>query len=91
MSNANKTYLTRFFDETSKVNRDEVFTAEGRGVVIHAEFTYGQIVDLIIDAPASEQAQIASTIRKIDFANGDVCHFLRFLGQQFVNTQAPGQ
>ena len=88
---SDKTYLTRFFEETSKVNRDEIFTAEGKGDVIHAEFTYGQIVDLLLDAPASEQAQAAQVIRKIDFANGDVCHFLRFLGQQFVNTQAPGQ
>ena len=35
---------------------------------------------ILITSPA-EQAQIKDTIVKIDFANGDVLHFFRHLGQ----------
>ena len=31
--------------------------------------------------------QIANTLRKIDFANGNVNHFLKFLAEAYVKTQ----
>jgi hypothetical protein len=37
------------------------------------------VIERIQAAPAGEQDQIAGIIRKIDFANGDLHHFLRHL------------
>jgi len=42
---------------------------------------YGVVVEAIKAATTTERAQIKSTIVKIDFANGDVLHFFRFLGR----------
>ena len=42
---------------------------------------YGVVVEAIKTTSGSEQASIKSTIVKIDFANGDILHFLRFLGR----------
>jgi len=42
---------------------------------------YGVVVEAIKSATRIERAQIKSTIVKIDFANGDVLHFFRFLGR----------
>ena len=41
----------------------------------------GCVVDAIKSANAAERAGIKNTIVKIDFANGDVLHFLRHLAQ----------
>lgn len=39
------------------------------------------LMDAMIAAPAHEQAQIKTTIVKIDFANGDVMHFFNHLAR----------
>lgn len=44
-------------------------------------FEYGMIIDAIKQAPKHERDQIKTTLVKIDFANGDICHFFRHLAQ----------
>ena len=39
----------------------------------------GCLVDAIKAAPSNEQAAIKTTLVKIDFMNGDVCHFFQHL------------
>ena len=42
---------------------------------------YGVVVEAIKTTQGRERSQIKVTIVKIDFRNGDVRHFFRFLGQ----------
>ena len=42
---------------------------------------YGVVVEAIKTTKGEERAAIKNTIVKIDFANGDVLHFCRFLGR----------
>lgn len=43
--------------------------------------SYRVVTEAIASAPAHEQEGIAHTLRRIDFANGDVCHFFRHLAK----------
>lgn len=82
---ATKKYLTRYFEEQSKVDRDDYFEVNDKRGDLHV-LSYGTIIDVIMDCPEDAGlAQIASTIRKIDFHNGDVGHFLRHLAVGYVN------
>ncbi len=47
-------------------------------------FPYGVIVEAIKSTSGAEQAAIKKTIVKIDFCNGDVCHYFRHLAQALV-------
>jgi hypothetical protein len=77
------TYLERFFEE--KEIRIEHWEIEVNGMTnfIDTEF----VIELIFGAPDHEKEQIANTLRKIDFANGNVNHFLKFLAEAYVKTQ----
>ncbi|MBT2728405.1 hypothetical protein J7E63_15860 [Bacillus sp. ISL-75] len=76
-------YLELFFDE--KEIQYEAFEIDHNGN-IHLIDT-DVVIEAIKNAPAREQDQVANTLRKIDFANGNVNHFLKFLAEQFVKTQ----
>jgi hypothetical protein len=43
--------------------------------------TYSTVVEAAKQAPLHEQQAIKTALVKIDFCNGDVCHFLRHLGR----------
>ena len=43
------------------------------------------IIDHIKIAPVHEQTQIKNVIVKVDFANGDINHFFKYLAQGLVN------
>ena len=69
----------------------DTFVAE-KGIDLEATFQfdndngfkimpYGGVVEAIKTTTGSERASIKNTIVKIDFANGDVLHFFRFLGR----------
>ena len=45
---------------------------------------YSMVTNAILAAHPSEQAAIKNTIVKIDFANGDVCHYFRHLAQALI-------
>ena len=42
------------------------------------------VIEFILSAPQHEQEQIASILRKIDFKNGSVLHFLKYLAHGLV-------
>ena len=45
------------------------------------------VIEAIHNAPTSEQDQVANVLRKIDFVNGNVNHFLKHLAEAFIKTQ----
>lgn len=75
-------YLKTFFEE--KEIRQESYELTAPDGMTHILDT-DVVIEAIHNAPASEQTQIAAMLRKIDFKNGDVNHFLKFLAQQMVN------
>ena len=77
MTNFNK-WLNTFIDEKG-IDTDTYFDVEGASGV--NMMSYETVLDAIKQAPASEQAAIKTMIVKIDFVNGDVCHYLRHLAQ----------
>lgn len=82
-----KTYLENFFVEKNLDDQIyEIPAPDGNLHLISSDF----VIESILIAPASEQKQIAATLRKIDFMNGDVHHFLRYLaGALAVNFGTP--
>ena len=72
------TWLDTFVSEKGIDLNDmfEIETAENTHFI-----DYAQIVAWAKLAPASEQAEIKTQIVKIDFVNGDVLHFFRYLGE----------
>jgi hypothetical protein len=76
-------YLELFFEEKEiKFEAWEIYHNEQ----LHLIDT-DVVIEAIKGAPTREQEQIANTLRKIDFVNGNVNHFLKFLAEQFIQTQ----
>lgn len=74
--NASARYLQVFFQEKGLAELIYDVTApDGTAHMIPTSV----VVEMISQAPAHEQDQIAGIIRRIDFANGDIHHFLRHL------------
>jgi len=70
-------YLRTFFDEK---NLDERYyhVQSPTGDTLNLIPT-GQVIEAILDAPPNEQERIATTLRRIDFVNGDIHHYLEHL------------
>jgi hypothetical protein len=61
------------------IDTEATFDVEGeRGTNV---IPYGVVIEGIKNTSTSEQTQIKKTLVMIDFKNGDVCHYLRHLGQ----------
>ena len=74
-------YLEVFFDEKClPFVQWEIADAAGMTHFISNEV----VIEHIKAASLDEQAQIADVLRRIDFANGDVNHFLRHLAGAIV-------
>ena len=72
------TWIDTFIDEKG-IDLEQTFEFDN-----HNGFnlmSYGVVVEAIKTCRAEEFKKIKATIVKIDFMNGDVCHFLRHLGQ----------
>lgn len=76
-------YLKVFFEE--KEIRFEAWEIDQNGMSHFIDTDF--VIELIKGAPAHEKDQIANTLRKIDFMNGNVNHFLKYLAEAFVKTQ----
>lgn len=87
--NASHTYLRRYFAETDKVDNEAMFEFEDSTGNWHL-MPYGTVIEAIMSAPQSEQEKIASMIRRIDFANGDVTDYLRHLGRALAEMALKG-
>lgn len=71
-------YLATFFDEKG-IDTEATFEVEGAsGPNL---MSYGVVIEAILAAPQSEQKGIGDMLRRIDFLNGDVCHYLRHLAK----------
>lgn len=81
---ANTTWFDRFFEEKEiGISTYSVKDSEGVTHFVDSEF----VIELIKAAPQHEKKQIKDILVKIDFENGNVHHFLKFLGEQFISTQ----
>ena len=69
-------YLYRFFEE--KDVPDRMFEVTDSHGVAHS-IPNEVVVEFMAQTSGSERKKIEDTLRKIDFANGDVNHFLKFL------------
>jgi len=76
-----KKYLKTFFEE--KNVPFQIFTVTDKNNNVHFIDTNVIIENILLTSPA-EQAQIAMILRKIDFKNGDVKHFLKYLAHGMV-------
>ena len=61
------------------IDMDERFDVEGPSGLNNMDYT--TVVTAIKQANPAEQANIKTTLVKIDFANGDIRHFYRHLAQ----------
>jgi hypothetical protein len=67
------------FTTEKNLDLEQVFAVEGKSGTNHIPL--GCVIEAIKSAPSSEQAGIKSMIVKIDFRNGDVCHYFKHLAQ----------
>lgn len=74
-------YLTTFFEEKDLPEATwEITSKDGTWNYINN----GVVIDHILTTHGQERCEIEEVIRKIDFQNGDVNHFLRFLAGVLV-------
>lgn len=73
-----QTWLETFIEEKN-IDLEQTFEVEGPSGT--NTMSYGVIKEHMEIAPAHEQEQIKNVLVKIDFQNGDVCHFFRHLGK----------
>lgn len=71
-------WLETFVSEKN-LDTEQVFQVAGKSGTNHIPL--GCVLDAIKSAPSHEQAGIKSMIVKIDFRNGDVCHYFKHLAQ----------
>jgi len=75
-------YLETFFAEKNLIEEEwELQDSDGTTHFISSAV----VLEQIEIAPVHEQEAIANVIRKIDFANGDVNHFLQHLANAVIN------
>lgn len=75
-------YLQTFFKE--KDLGYKLFEVEDQNGTVHL-IDSETVIDIILNqTPREEQEQIGNVIRRIDFANGDVLHFLEHLAAGLV-------
>ncbi|MDQ3190778.1 MAG: hypothetical protein M3Q58_04220 [Bacteroidota bacterium] len=75
------TYLKNFFAEkTIRCELFEILDSEG---IMHFIDT-DALIETILNTSQREQETILSTLRKIDFVNGDVNHYLKFLAECLI-------
>lgn len=78
---SNKQYLELFFEE-KEINPTswEIKGADGTTHFIDSDV----VIEAILNCSNNEQAKIADMLRKIDFKNGDVVHYLEHLARGLV-------
>lgn len=69
-------YLNKFFNE--KKIPFKIFEKEDQFGVVHM-IENGVVVEMIAQTRGEERQKIEETIRKIDFANGDLNHYFEHL------------
>ncbi len=80
-----KTYLTNFFEE--KEIPFQSFKIQDKTNTDHFLDT-DVVIESILNTNEVEQKQIANVLRRIDFKNGNVNHFLKYLAHGLVQQYA---
>jgi hypothetical protein len=80
MKTATQKYLETFFEEKALAERTYEVEHNGMLHFIQTDF----VINLVKSCSKGEQEKIANILRKIDFANGDVHHFLNHLATGYV-------
>ena len=75
-------YLKTFFAEKDLIEENWTLTDEQGTVHIIGSAV---VLEEVANASVEEQNAIANIIRKIDFHNGDVNHFLQHLANALIN------
>ena len=79
--NTAKTYLTNFFEEKEiSYQQFEITDENGLLHIIDTEI----VIEAIMNCSIKEQFLISDTLRKIDFHNGNVVEYLKFLAEALV-------
>jgi uncharacterized membrane protein len=81
MTNTQK-YLNTFFEEKDLPLQNWEIEHEGMTHFIGTE----EVVEIIKAVSDAEQKAIANMLRKIDYLNGDVNHFLKHLATGYIKT-----
>jgi hypothetical protein len=83
-NNAFSIWLQVFIEEKG-IDLEDSFEVDVNGETNF--FTYEVVTEAILSAPINEQAKIKNMLVEIDFKNGDVKHYLRFLGECMVKVR----
>jgi len=75
-------YIKNFFEEKEIHYKEWEIEHNGSIHLINNE----TIIDIIKNVSTKEQNGISDVLRKIDFQNGDVNHFLKHLAEGYVKT-----
>jgi hypothetical protein len=75
-------FIKVFFEE--KQLSEQVYEINHGGMIHFIET--GFVIDLIKRSSKDEQKKIEMILRKIDFVNGDVHHFLQHLATGYIHT-----
>lgn len=70
-----KTHLEIMFEEKG-IDLDQDLNIEGQ-----INLTVRNVLELIYNSPIEIQQKISKTFIQIDFRNGDVMHFIKYLAQ----------
>lgn len=76
-----KSFFHTMLDEKGLL--DEVFTINKGGQLHIIEI--GALIEAMEIAPSHEQSQIELIMRKIDFINGDMMHFMNHLAECYIS------
>lgn len=77
-----KSFYRRMAEEKGILMDSFIVEVDGLAHMMNVD----QIIHLIERAPEHEQKQIKNTFSKIDFYNGDLMDYIKFLAKAFIKT-----
>lgn len=77
-----KSFYRRMVEEKGMINEGFRVVVDGVTHYMSVEF----VIELIENASTDEQRKIKSTFSSIDFYNGDLMHYIKFLAKAFIKT-----
>lgn len=75
-----KSFYRRMAEEKGIITQSFEIEVDGLKHIMNVD----QIIQLIEVAPEHEQRQIKNTFSQIDFHNGDLMHYIKFLAEAFI-------
>ena len=75
-----KSFYRRMAEEKGILMKSFTVEVDGVAHMMNVE----QIIQLIEQAPEHEQEHIKFTFSQIDFHNGDLMHYIKFLAKAFI-------